>query len=1286
MIDKNDVKMPVQSEKTEDYSKEQIQNIEELLNLVNASHESRDLRLDEKYYGKFRWFGASQRNEKSYFSYQENAVYKFIFNMNKSGILSDQVGMGKTIEAGMIISELASRKELKSLLIIVPNEIMSIKWKVELEDKFGIKPYKDNAYGEFPGVTVIRNYDDFCLSIFECLKQAMFGELSDYNFKHVYKEKPGDKLADVLASFVKKDIKSVVDMINESFEMDGADERVEFDGKKFRLKGKSLTREYSRDYVYDSEGKIQYIVNGNLSQNLGAFLGNDRFYRPQNQKGYRPVIDVELRGLYTMLGDYFATSNKSDMPNLAATMARRHPILVVPIKYAGHNGEQLDFLNRELIAQSGDYKHKYIMRTESTSQEENNKLKVAYENYRIIDFFIDVGYQTMIVDEVHDYIDVDSKIGREQFHRDPKARKKYSSEVYDRFELFDDYYFIKKSSLYKKLKTLADKANRKIFLTATPIKSDMIDFYLLTLLASNKDAEIYKKLQMNLSNSVFYDNDGNQIDSETVISNLYDTFVDCIESNSAPDFCNYYNTYLAEEKDESGNVISGRYVYPYFNNQYIKDNSNKSNVICEYLKSMVNYMTLEEITMNLMIAYNAETAVDGNRGDLNTQNLIKSLTDLLASVDTTRLQTRVVFRALFNNTVKMRFEEDFTEDGKPIKRIRELLEQKDGPRRWNKTYNKYGIRNTRHQTYNLSGCDMLKKLPLSKQEAYTNLPLWPRRNGKVIFLVRDDVFFDSFLEVKRNREVTADEPLLLEDLPNYDQLTDELEINQERFADATAIFDYINDAMSGGDENHLPQSSKYESVELDDNGMVDYKLALVNRLMAGDDKNLGAVKNKVLLFAEEGRDKILEWFKYQKCAPLYKGEQLDPQKVREYESKWNSYGIRKMGDEWAVSVDTADLNNSTADNVLIIIDPSRYEKGVDMQKADTIINFDINYDPLKMEQRIGRIDRIRPQGSERSINIVSFVPLNDMSGFVINFFANEMKMFTQWMGETTGIVSVPEEEGDDKKNSGEDISFEGRVKTLEEFYKAIYTLCSKDVTDSQCDEYVKAFSNFFKIDAEKTKFDFEFLQKLRPAFNKAFSNSISPISGHSVDNSDKKVVRFNSVRGLFVPCGSDKCENCSNRSMCQTKDGKINNVYNDFAAGVESFFNQSVNFYENAIREFGKRSDSTKVISSGEQSGVRLDHWLQNRKNRFDSIGKTVKSKLKRCETPYPMPYDKYLEIFQPMKELYWDAIVAEYLNKILSQFHKQCDSVLQGAKLFERFIKSFSIAEFMNSMKKGTL
>src|SRR5690606_16601962 len=51
-------------------------------------------------------------------------------------LIADDVGMGKTISAGLIISELMVRKKVKRVLILAP-KILLPQWCDELESKFG---------------------------------------------------------------------------------------------------------------------------------------------------------------------------------------------------------------------------------------------------------------------------------------------------------------------------------------------------------------------------------------------------------------------------------------------------------------------------------------------------------------------------------------------------------------------------------------------------------------------------------------------------------------------------------------------------------------------------------------------------------------------------------------------------------------------------------------------------------------------------------------------------------------------------------------------------------------------------------------------------------------------------------------------------------------------------------------------------------------------------------------------------------------------------------------------
>lgn len=70
--------------------------------------------------------------------WQTEAALKVLRDMKGSAILADEVGLGKTIEAGLIIKELYSRGLIKSVLVLVPAPLVE-QWKEELAEKFHIE-------------------------------------------------------------------------------------------------------------------------------------------------------------------------------------------------------------------------------------------------------------------------------------------------------------------------------------------------------------------------------------------------------------------------------------------------------------------------------------------------------------------------------------------------------------------------------------------------------------------------------------------------------------------------------------------------------------------------------------------------------------------------------------------------------------------------------------------------------------------------------------------------------------------------------------------------------------------------------------------------------------------------------------------------------------------------------------------------------------------------------------------------------------------------------------------
>ncbi|OCA91089.1 ATP-dependent helicase [Bacillus sp. FJAT-27225] len=69
--------------------------------------------------------------------HQLEAARQVVENMNGKAILADEVGLGKTIEAGLILKEYMIRGLVKKVLILVPASLVT-QWAMELNSKFYI--------------------------------------------------------------------------------------------------------------------------------------------------------------------------------------------------------------------------------------------------------------------------------------------------------------------------------------------------------------------------------------------------------------------------------------------------------------------------------------------------------------------------------------------------------------------------------------------------------------------------------------------------------------------------------------------------------------------------------------------------------------------------------------------------------------------------------------------------------------------------------------------------------------------------------------------------------------------------------------------------------------------------------------------------------------------------------------------------------------------------------------------------------------------------------------------
>ena len=79
-----------------------------------------------------------------FYAYQFKPVLNILESTSDGILIADEVGLGKTIEAGLIWTELVARNNCQRLLVVCPASLC-IKWQDELRDRFGVRAEICNA-------------------------------------------------------------------------------------------------------------------------------------------------------------------------------------------------------------------------------------------------------------------------------------------------------------------------------------------------------------------------------------------------------------------------------------------------------------------------------------------------------------------------------------------------------------------------------------------------------------------------------------------------------------------------------------------------------------------------------------------------------------------------------------------------------------------------------------------------------------------------------------------------------------------------------------------------------------------------------------------------------------------------------------------------------------------------------------------------------------------------------------------------------------------------------------
>jgi adenine-specific DNA-methyltransferase len=279
--------------------------------------------------------------------------------------------------------------------------------------------------------------------------------------------------------------------------------------------------------------------------------------------------------------------------------------------------------------------------------------------------------------------------------------------------------------------------------------------------------------------------------------------------------------------------------------------------------------------------------------------------------------------------------------------------------------------------------------------------------------------------------------------------------------------------------------------------------ALIKALKAGFDKatTLGASK-KAVIFTESCRTqeyliRLLSNTEYANGIVLFNGQNNHPQAKQIY-SEWLK---KHEGTDLITGSRTADLRasliESFRDDAQILIATEAAAEGINLQFCSLVVNYDLPWNPQRIEQRIGRCHRY---GQKHDVVVVNFLnKKNAADQRVYQLLAEKFQLFSGVFGASDEVLGSIESGVDFEKRI---VAIYQTCRTPEEI-EASFDLLQKELS-GQIDETMKVtrqqlLENFDEEVHEKLRVN---LQASKDYLNR-YESLLWRLTSHALANSAK---------------------------------------------------------------------------------------------------------------------------------------------------------------------------------------
>ena len=308
-------------------------------------------------------FYAMQASRTDFHAYQFKSVYKFIESFNNRILIADEVGLGKTIEAGLIWLEAKARSDARRLLVVCPSMLRE-KWKKELRFRFDTKAEIYDARG------LCGLMEDFRREG----QTAQFAAICSLNSIRQ------DSVRTALAEFENTPYKFDLVIIDEAHHLRNTDTKSHAVGKTLSEIAEAMVLLTATPIHLGSQDlyRLLNLLDENEFSELWQFeqmiIENEPVIQAQNLLRYHPPKIAEAREQIEMLNDFPSFRNNSNLHQLSAKLETLSSNKHCEIVEAGLLLEKLNLLSSHI---SRTRKREV---TEWRVVRESNSLTVKFNN------------------------------------------------------------------------------------------------------------------------------------------------------------------------------------------------------------------------------------------------------------------------------------------------------------------------------------------------------------------------------------------------------------------------------------------------------------------------------------------------------------------------------------------------------------------------------------------------------------------------------------------------------------------------------------------------------------------------------------------------------------------------------------------------------------------------------------------------------------------------------------------------------------------------------------------